>query len=63
MTGLGKYFRDTWAELKQVTWPTQLQAARYTALVIGISTVVAVFLGAFDYLFTLGINAFVGIFH
>ncbi len=47
-----KYIKDTLHELKQVSWPTQKQAFIYTALVIGISAVVALYVGAFDYLFT-----------
>ncbi|MCA9359714.1 preprotein translocase subunit SecE [Candidatus Nomurabacteria bacterium] len=59
MNNLTKYLRDTVAELKQVSWPTQHQAMLYTALVIGISIVVALFVGAFDYLFSQGINVLV----
>ena len=59
MEKLTKYFRDTAAEMKQVTWPTQRQAALYTALVIGISAVVALFVGSFDYAFSQGISAIV----
>lgn len=39
-------------ELRQVSWPSQRQATVYTALVIGISVVVALYVGAFDYLFS-----------
>ncbi|MCB9815201.1 preprotein translocase subunit SecE [Candidatus Nomurabacteria bacterium] len=56
MDKLTKYFHDTAAELKQVSWPTQHQAMLYTALVIGISFIVAMFVGAFDYIFSQGIN-------
>jgi preprotein translocase subunit SecE len=56
MDNLIKYFRDTAGELKQVSWPTQKQAMLYTALVIGISILVALFVGAFDYLFSEGIK-------
>lgn len=56
MDQLTKYFRDTAAELKQVTWPTQQQALMYTGLVIGISAVVALYIGVFDYLFSQFIN-------
>ncbi|MCB9814383.1 preprotein translocase subunit SecE [Candidatus Nomurabacteria bacterium] len=52
MDNLTKYFRDTANELKQVSWPTQHQAMLYTVLVIGISTVVALYVGAFDFLFS-----------
>lgn len=51
-----KYFSDTAAELKQVTWPTQKQAALYTALVIAISVIVALFVSAFDHVFSEGIK-------
>lgn len=56
MDNLTKYFKDTAAELKQVSWPTQRQAMLYTALVIGISAVVALYAGAFDYVFSQGIS-------
>jgi len=56
MTNLTKYFKDTAAELKQVSWPTQKQATFYTILVIVISAVVALYVGAFDYLFSQAIN-------
>jgi len=59
MQNLTKYFRDTAAELKQVSWPTQHQAMLYTVLVIVISAVVALFLGAFDFVFSEFIKAVV----
>ena len=52
MSRLGNYFRDTAAEMKHVSWPTQMQTITYTLLVIGVSALVAMFLGAFDYIFT-----------
>ncbi len=52
MSRLGNYFRDTAAEMKHVSWPTQTQAFVYTVLVIAVSGIVALFLGAFDYIFT-----------
>lgn len=56
MDNLTKYFQDTAAELKQVSWPTTQQTLLYTALVIAISALVALYAGAFDYLFNQGIN-------
>ena len=56
MNRLGDYFRDTIAEMKHVSWPTQTQTITYTALVLGVSAVVSLFLGAFDYLFTQALN-------
>lgn len=60
MSNLSNYLRDTMAELKQVSWPTQKQAFMYTALVIVISVFVSFFLGAFDFLFTKGVEFIVG---
>lgn len=59
MSNFGNYLRDTAAEMKQVTWPTQKQAFLYTVLVIVISVIVSLFLGLFDYLFQMGIDAIV----
>lgn len=50
------YLKATRAELANVKWPTQRQAMIYSALVIGISAFAAVLLGAFDYLFSTGLN-------
>jgi preprotein translocase SecE subunit len=52
MTRLTNYLRDTIAEMKHVSWPTQSQAIIYTLLVVAIATVVALLLSGFDYLFT-----------
>ncbi len=54
-----EYLKDTKDEVMHVSWPTQKQAATYTALVVGISVVVAVFLALFDYIFSLGLNWFI----
>lgn len=59
MSNFGNYLRDTMAEMKQVSWPSQSQAFLYTLLVLAISVVVSLFLGAFDYIFNLGINSIV----
>lgn len=42
------YLKDTRTELSHVSWPTQKQATIFTALVIAISLVTAVYLGLFD---------------
>lgn len=59
MNRLIKYISDTSAEMRQVSWPTQNQAMLYTALVIGISIVVSMFVGAFDYVFSQGMSTLV----
>ena len=47
-----QYFKDTRSELNHVAWPTQKQTVIFTLLVAAISLGVAVYLGAFDYVFT-----------
>ena len=56
MTQLTKYFRDTFAEMKQVKWPTRAQAGMYTALVIVVCVVIALFVTFCDFLFSMGVN-------
>ena len=56
MTRFIKYLKATASEIRQVTWPTNREAALYTILIIIISTIVALYVGAFDYLFSQGIN-------
>lgn len=62
MSRLGNYIRDTAAEMKHVTWPTQMQTITYTGLVIGVSAIAALFLGAFDYIFSQALNYIIHIF-
>jgi preprotein translocase subunit SecE len=56
---LAKYFQDARKEIRNVNWPTRNEAVRLTLVVIGFSLVLALFLGLFDYLFTLGLKAIV----
>ena len=53
------YLKDTQAELKHVSWPTQKQSIIYTALVVGISVVVAILVGLFDFVFSRGLDWFI----
>ncbi len=46
------YFKEVKSEMSKVTWPTRKETIHYTLIVIGISLVVALFLGGLDYLFT-----------
>jgi preprotein translocase subunit SecE len=46
------FFEEARVEFRHVNWPTRTEAARLTGVVIGLSLALAVFLGAFDYLFT-----------
>lgn len=46
-----QYIKDAKSELKKVKWPTQKQIIDSTILVLVISFVVGLLLGAFDYAF------------
>jgi preprotein translocase subunit SecE len=54
MNKLLNYIKESYAEMKKVTWPTKKETYRYTVLVIGISVATAAFLGLLDYLFAFG---------
>ena len=47
-----QYVKDTKSEMSHVSWPTKKQTVIYTAIVIGISLFVAMYLGLFDYVFS-----------
>ncbi len=47
------FFSEVKDELKKVVWPTKDETIRLTGIVIGISVVVALFIGAADYIFTM----------
>lgn len=55
-----QFFIESRQELGHVNWPTRQEAIRLTAIVIGMSLVIAAFLGAFDYIFTSVIKNIVG---
>ncbi len=48
-----QYFKDTRGELRHVAWPTRVQTFVFTGFVIALSIVVALYLGVFDYVFTM----------
>jgi len=53
---LVQYVKESYVELKKVTWPTRKETVNYTLLVIGISLFVAAFIGIADYILNLGIE-------
>ncbi|HAJ44597.1 MAG: Preprotein translocase, SecE subunit [Candidatus Azambacteria bacterium GW2011_GWE1_42_9] len=52
------YFKEVKIEMGKVNWPSKNTTINYTLVVIGASAAVAVFLGALDYFFGLGLNFF-----
>jgi preprotein translocase subunit SecE len=55
---LTTYIKESHAELRKVIWPTRRELVRHSLLVIGVSLGLAAFLGAVDYLATLGFAQF-----
>ena len=56
ITSITTYIKESIAELKKVTWPSQKQTTNYTLLVIGISLALAIFIGLADFLLALGVE-------
>ncbi len=54
------YFNDIKAELKHVNWPTRSQTVAYTLIVLGLSVLIAYFLGVFDFIFSQGLQKIIG---
>jgi len=46
-----RYFRETRAELRKVTWPTRDEAKNLTIIIVIVTVAMALFLGLFDYIF------------
>jgi preprotein translocase SecE subunit len=49
---LRRYLLESWSELKKVAWPTRDQVRNLTVLVFVVSAAVAVFIAAWDFVFT-----------
>jgi preprotein translocase subunit SecE len=47
-----RFYRETVAELRKVTWPTWPEARRLSAIVVVVIFLMAMFLTVFDYIFT-----------
>jgi len=54
-----RYLRETRAELRKVRWPTRQEAWGLTRIVLGVTVVMAAFLGVLDFVFTLGLKGIV----
>jgi preprotein translocase subunit SecE len=53
------FLREARVELKKVVWPSRKQLIQHTLVVIGVSLVVAVILGAIDILLSLGLKTII----
>ena len=50
------YFKDVRSEMRHVSWPTRTQAITYTVVVIVVSLATSLYLGAWDYVFSVFIQ-------
>ncbi|MEJ2412731.1 MAG: preprotein translocase subunit SecE [Anaerolineales bacterium] len=50
--GIQKFYRETMAELKKVSWPTREEAINLTRVVIIVIFAMGAFLGLLDFLFS-----------
>ena len=46
-----RYFKETRAELRKVTWPTREETRTLTTIIVIVTVTMAIFLGLLDYLF------------
>jgi len=56
MNKIKEFLRDVKVELSRVSWPTKKQTTQYTVAVILMSIAVALFLGAWDSIFSFFLN-------
>jgi len=56
-----RYFRQTWAELHKVHWPTQQEATNLTLIVLAVTVAMSAFLGIADWLSALFFSLLVDI--
>lgn len=50
------FLRESYEELKRVSWPTRQETIRYTLFIIGFSVALALFLGLLDFMFSRGLE-------
>jgi preprotein translocase subunit SecE len=53
---LVRYLRETYYELKRVSWPTRSEAVNLTVIVVAVTTFMAVVLGLMDWVFSRGFS-------
>ncbi|MFH1631412.1 MAG: preprotein translocase subunit SecE [bacterium] len=56
-----KYFFEAKEELRKVTWPSQKETVRYSALVIAISIALGVYFGVADLVLNKALEAYLSL--
>jgi preprotein translocase subunit SecE len=58
---VGRYLRETAAELRKVSWPTRHEATQLTILVLVVVAFTSLLLGLFDFAFARLIGLIIGL--
>ena len=53
------FFKEVYVELKKTNWLSRKEVLRYTLIVLGVTIIVAAFLGGLDFLFSSLLKKFV----
>jgi preprotein translocase SecE subunit len=53
------FFKEVYVELRKTNWLGRNEVIRYTIIVLGVTIVVAAFLGGLDYVFSTSLSKFV----
>mgnify|MGYP001586836724 CR=1 FL=1 len=56
---LSVFLKEVRLEMKKVNWPSRKETVRYTLIIVGVSLVIAAFLGGLDFVFSLLLNKFI----
>jgi preprotein translocase subunit SecE len=54
------YLRETWFELKKVSWPSRSEAVNLTIIVILVMSFLSIVLSIMDYVFSTGFGLILG---
>lgn len=57
---VARYFRETWYELKKVSWPTRAEALNLTLMVIVMTSFLSIVLSLMDWVFSSGMGLLIG---
>jgi len=56
---LSSFLKEVRLEMKKVNWPSRKETIKYTLIIVGVSVIVAAFLGGLDYLFSTLLNKYI----
>ena len=59
LTKIISFLKEVRTEIKKVNWPSKQETLRYTLIVVGVSVVIAAFLGGVDFIFRLILDKFI----